>query len=211
MKNLPTIIQSLKVQLQTCQNNLLYLEEQAAAYGALDVPLRLHNQIAAERRKMETLQAQLAELEKQQTAGGPATETLSPDAPLILIVEEDVYWRDILTGVAVLLGCQSRPVTPRELVARPESLSAGAPRIAVIGLPAEDSFGEDYPLDGWQEAVRKLGQTTSLIFLSTPQAEPVSIATRHYLRTHHIEALATIQKETFNHNWFIKLCQKALV
>ena len=211
MKNLPTIIHSLKTQLQTSQNNLLYLEEQAAAYGALDVPLHLHNQIAEERRKMETLRAQLAELKQQQAAGGPATETPAPDAPLILIVEEDVYWRDIFTGVAILLGCRSRPLTPRELVARTESLSAGAPRIAVIGLPAEDSFGEGCPLEAWQEAVRTLGQTTPLIFLSTPPAEPVSITTRHYLRTHHIEALATIRKETFNHDWFIKLCQKALV
>jgi len=211
MKNLQTVIQSLKTQLSTCQNNLLYLEEQAATYGALNVPLHLHNQIAEERRKMETLQAQVAELEKQQVAGGPAVEALTPGAPLILIVEEDVYWRDIFIGVAVILGCQTRPMTPGELVARAGSLPPGEHRIAVIGLPAEDSFGEAYSLDAWQRAVRTLGQTVPLILLSTHQAESVSIATRHYLRAHNIEALATIHKETFNHDWFIKLCQKALM
>ncbi len=53
---------SLQTQLQIHTRNLNYLEENAANYGALLVPLEIHNQIGAEKTEIARLKAELARL-----------------------------------------------------------------------------------------------------------------------------------------------------
>ena len=52
-------VQSLRRQLVQHRSNLNKLKEDAASYGAGEVPLRLQNQIEAEQRAIEELEAKL--------------------------------------------------------------------------------------------------------------------------------------------------------
>jgi hypothetical protein len=56
-------VELLRQQLLKRQSNLQYLKEQAAQYGAGQIPLHLHNQIDLERQEIETVEARLRELE----------------------------------------------------------------------------------------------------------------------------------------------------
>lgn len=56
-------VQNLRRQLDIHRKNLSNLEEQAALYGKLDVPLKLVNQIELEREEIRRLKAELAERE----------------------------------------------------------------------------------------------------------------------------------------------------
>jgi hypothetical protein len=50
--------------LLTLQGNLEYLKGQAAKYGSLEVPLKLHNEIAEVEKEIEAVQRELKELEE---------------------------------------------------------------------------------------------------------------------------------------------------
>lgn len=56
-------VQNLRRQLDIHRKNLSNLEEQAALYGKLDVPLKLVNQIELEKEEIRRLEAELAERE----------------------------------------------------------------------------------------------------------------------------------------------------
>ena len=63
--------QSLRRQLARHCSNLNKLQEDAAIYGAGEVPLHLQNQIEDEKRKIAEIEAELAELEGIKDKGGP--------------------------------------------------------------------------------------------------------------------------------------------
>lgn len=57
-------LESAKHQLEIHQKNLRKLEEQAALYGPLDVPLKLPNSIELEKKEIARLEMKIAELER---------------------------------------------------------------------------------------------------------------------------------------------------
>jgi len=61
----PTELESLKRQLEIHLRNLRILEEQAALYGPLDVPLELHNEIEHVNKGIDHLEKRIAELERR--------------------------------------------------------------------------------------------------------------------------------------------------
>lgn len=58
----PTELEALKRQLEIHRRNLRIIEEQAASHGSLNVPLRLLNEIEAERKQILALEGQLRAL-----------------------------------------------------------------------------------------------------------------------------------------------------
>jgi hypothetical protein len=63
-------IASLQQQLATHIKNLNRLQEQAAIYGAGEVPLRLLNQIEAEEWEIQRIEAELEQLNRQEESEG---------------------------------------------------------------------------------------------------------------------------------------------
>jgi hypothetical protein len=59
-------IASLQQQVAIHIKNLNQLQEQAAIYGAREVPLRLLNQIEAEEREIQHIEAELKQLDHQE-------------------------------------------------------------------------------------------------------------------------------------------------
>ena len=59
-------VQNLRRQIDIHRKNLSNLEEQAALYGKLDVPIKLVNQIELEREEIRRLETELAECESRE-------------------------------------------------------------------------------------------------------------------------------------------------
>lgn len=183
--------------------NIQYLEAQAAKYGVLSVPLEIHNQLLDEKAALEALQANLEQSQSRRPLAGPA-------AARFIVVENDVYWREIIIEAATVLGYQSTPFHPTDLMSRTDDLPLADHCLSIISLPTADHFAPPFSLKKWTVAITKLAQTMPVILLTSGEATPVSLATRHTLRKYNRESAATIQKETFNYNWFLKMIRKAI-
>jgi hypothetical protein len=195
-------INRLKRELVQRQNNIHYLEAQAAAYGALNVPLKLHNDLARERELAETLQLQLDELLRRRNGD------LGENAPRLIIVEDDIHWQDIIVEVAANLGYRITTYRPLELATQIETLTLDQYQMAILGLPPSKAFTSSAKLATWTESVAKISQAMPVILLTNRSALSVSIATHQSLFKHRLNTVATIPKETFNHTWFAKILKK---
>ncbi|MFQ5575768.1 MAG: hypothetical protein ACE5G8_02135 [Anaerolineae bacterium] len=199
-------IHSLKQKLEQVQQNIRYLEAQAAAYGALNVPLKLHNDLAEERKHADALRAALDDLLKRGAARARAAVKAGAGAPAVLVADDDVYWQAIVAEVAAALGCHTATCRPFEL----RSPAPGPYRMLVIGLPHPQTFAPPHTLTAWTAAAAQICAAVPTILLASAAEQPVSMALRQGLAQHNAQPVATIQKETFDHDWFIKMFKKAL-
>ncbi len=202
--------------LKQHMTNVHYLEERAAGFGAMNVPLDLQNQLQAEREAVNMLQEALSELKKKHpTAFRGAGRRLVPFAeteslPGVLVIESDPHWRDIYIEVITAFVHKAASLHPRELIEHPTAFSPANYRIAIIGIPSLQLVAAPQALETWSRQVGRIGEAMPVILLTTKETTDLSLVTRHALRQHHTDSIATIPKETFNYGWFIKMVKKAL-
>ncbi len=207
-------IAHLKELLSIRQRNIDFLELRAAKYGALSVPIEVHNQLVAEKEAAETLRLQINRLLQQRpdvvlsasVPIDPLPPTVKP--PTVLIFEDDLPWRDILVEAATALGCKTQ-VWP--LSQSLGSLTLGDYQVAVIGLPVPEAFTETFNQEHLTELITQISLAMPLVLLTTRDALDVSLAARQTLLKNNLMAVATIPKETFNNIWFTRMLKKALL
>ncbi len=115
----PEEIDALKDRLAIHRRNLHTLEEQRAQYGALDVPLRIMNAIAEEKKAITQIEAQLAKLsvsvtikadhrttDSNDTDGEPQSpqESLTASMPKKILWLPRVWWVPIIVALIGLIG-----------------------------------------------------------------------------------------------------------
>lgn len=209
-------IKHLHKLLKQHMTNVHFLEEQAAGFGTMKVPLELQNQLEAERETAATLQEALSELKRKHPgAFKGAGRRLVPFAeteplPSVLIIDSDPYWRDIYVEVITAFVHKATTLHPQELIEHPTAFSLAGYQIAIIGIPPLELVASPQTLKNWNKQIGRIGQAIPVILLTTKETTDLSLVTHHALRQHHTDSVATIPKETFNYGWFIKMVKKAL-
>jgi len=206
-------INSLRNRLKKGIKNVHFLEEKAAAYGVLAIPLEIHNNLTQERELVERLQLELEELLK--ISRKPGARILPHDAmeeaPIIMIIEHDVHWRAIVAEIATAFGYRTRVYHPLELMAQIETLPLTDYHMSIIGLPTPKTLTTPSAIETWTQIIVKISQTMPIILLTGQDSMSISITTHHSIIENNAETVAIIPKETFNDEWFAKMFKKALV
>jgi len=209
-------INHLKKLLKKHMTNVHFLEEQAAGFGTMDVPLKLHNQLEAEREAVTTLQEDLSEMKRKHPGAfkgaGRRLVPFSENDPLpsVLVIDSDPYWRDIFVEVITAFVHKAVTLPPQELIEPPTAFSPKVYQIAVVGIPPLELVDSAQALKSWSKQIGRIGQAMPVILLTTKETTDLSLVTHHALRQRHTDSVATIPKETFNYGWFIKMVKKAL-
>jgi len=117
-------LESAKHQLEIHQKNLRKLEEQAALYGPLDVPLKLPNSIELEKKEIARLEMKIAELERPKSP--PVKKTVPGERSVRVEVQGRkrgclIWWGSLSDGtkaayigligtvIAAIMGLTWRP------------------------------------------------------------------------------------------------------
>lgn len=189
--------QKLKLLAQH-RRNLNYLQQQAAQYG-LDVPLPLHNAVAAEREAIAVLERELAALgvSPQSKAGWQA-----------LIIDADSHWREIVVNYISQLGgavveCETIPIDDQdELIA-----ACAVAIVSASGYTPTDPLTQE-----WIKDMIRLGHHLPIILLASWDDRDTTIALRQAFRTDGSDhTITTIFKETLDLHWLSRIIQQILI
>jgi hypothetical protein len=193
-----------------------YLERQAATYGILSIPLKLHNDLREHREQAETLQLKLDQLLEQRPSRFHGAGNLivplpeEENVPSVLVIESDVHWGNIVTEVVTAMAHKVNRYVPKDYVDESASISLKHFRMAIIGQPFLEISRGEFSLEAWINQIIAISQAMPVILLTTRDAMSLSIQTRRSLLDHNCDTLDTIQKETFHYERFVKRVQQAI-
>lgn len=214
MKKQNNGLRSLQRQLEKHQNTLNYLEEQAAHFGPLSVPVELHNQLVKEREIIAALNQQLQGLQHARThaedTGSRLKSLAKAHIPTVAAVDNDVYWHGIIAEVAAAFNLHTENYTVPQMIEYLSEFGQVGHKVAVIGMPTPQEFSHTVNLKTWTRTIVAVCRHIPTILLTSREARSVAIATRYALLKHNVSPVATIQKETFTYEWFTKMFKKAM-